>query len=147
MGGTVCSMHGGRAPQVRAKAAARWALVEMAPPSLEHVDPALVMGDGVALGRQVLAHITGTVLAGETPTVAQLDALGVWLDRVQRLAKTASDAGVSERRVRVAEAQLLLMDGAIRAVVRALGHDPADPSVAKVIEGELRALDAAEGQS
>ena len=48
---------------------------------------------------------------------------------------------------RVAEAQLLLMDGAIRAVVRGLGHDPADPRVAGVIEHELRALDVAEGQS
>lgn len=74
---------------------------------------------------------------------ADLDALGEWLDRASRMAKSVLDARVDDRRVRINEQTahqfLEVMTGALTD----LGHDPRDPQVMRVVATRLRAVGAA----
>lgn len=51
-------------------------------------------------------------------TAAELEALGSWLDRVGRLAKTVLDARIDERRVRLSEQQGQLLAGGLEWFLR-----------------------------
>ena len=61
-------------------------------------------------------------------------------DRCAVMATKAIAAGLAERQVRLAEQQGQLVAEAIRAMLTDLGHDPADPQVARVVSTRLHAL-------
>ena len=54
-----------------------------------------------------------------------------------RAAKSALDAGIAERQVRLAERVAEQLVAVLRGVVTELGHDPADPAVAGVVRRHL----------
>jgi hypothetical protein len=88
----------------------------------------------------IVQKIKQQVQRREELSGTDLLALGEWLDRAAKLAKTALDAGVQERQVRLAEAQGRLVAQVIREVLRALGHNPHDPGVVRIVSTQLRAL-------
>lgn len=64
-----------------------------------------------------------------------------WTDRLARLCKTAIDAGIAERTVRIAESQGALIAGVLQRVLDALELTPAQRElVAVVAPRELRAV-------
>lgn len=114
-GGTVCATHGGRSPQVKAKAAARLAADKAARDVARlggrlDIDPAaalevVVQGAAadVAALELLVAELTPEQLArseGTSLTGMLRDARA----ELRRAAKAALDAGVDERRVRISEA-------------------------------------------
>jgi hypothetical protein len=60
-----------------------------------------------------------------------------WHDRLVRVAKTAIDAGVEERQVRLAEAQAQRLAAVIRAILTDLGYDLEEENVRKVVRLRL----------
>jgi hypothetical protein len=103
---------------------------------------------------QVVHGITRTVQHPDgTRTVESRAAVNPWVklyqderDRLVRVAKAAMDAGVEERRVRLAEQQAQRLAAVIRAILTDLGHDLEDDRVRKVVR--LRLLEGAgEGSS
>jgi hypothetical protein len=160
-----CRLHGGASP-THVKAAQRRE-AERAVESLglpREVEPhgALVeevhraaghvawLGEVVGqLDRNQLVHgITRTVqLPDGSRTVEARAAINIWVklyqeerDRLVRVAKTAIDAGVAERQVRLAEAQAQQLARVITAVLSDLGHDATDERVRNVVR--LRLLEA-----
>ena len=73
-----------------------------------------------------------------------LEALRPWMELVSRLSKAVLDAGVDERRVRIAERRGQLVAEAIRRVPLDLGHDVKNPDILRVVSTRLRALASAE---
>lgn len=70
--------------------------------------------------------------------------LSVWVGLYQserahlaKVAKAAVDAGIEERLVHIAEEQAKQLASVIRAIVAALGHDPEDEEVRKVVRLHL----------
>jgi hypothetical protein len=57
---------------------------------------------------------------------------------VARMGKMAVDAGVEERRIRMAEQIAEQLVSVLRGVVTELGHNPADPKVAGVVQRHLQ---------
>lgn len=74
---------------------------------------------------------------GPQPTVDELDRLMRMEGEVARIGKMAIDAGVEERRVAMAEQVAGQLVAVLRGVVTELGHDPADPKVAGVVQRQL----------
>lgn len=147
IGGTVCSMHGGKSPAVAARAAARSALATYgAPLALDPLDALLgelhrTAGHVAWLGQQV-AQLNDAMV----PTMFGLQPSG-WIDLYRRerahLARVSADclkAGVEERRVRLAEAQGELVADLLRRVITSLGLDPASEEVRTVVRRELLQL-------
>jgi hypothetical protein len=62
-----------------------------------------------------------------------------WLDRATKASKLALDAGIDERRVQLAEAEARRFARAMRAVIRAFGHNPDTPEARAIIRRELTA--------
>jgi hypothetical protein len=58
-------------------------------------------------------------------------------DRCANFAGKAVAAGLAERQVRLAEKQGAMLAAVIAGVARVLGHDPADPATASLIQGEI----------
>jgi hypothetical protein len=151
-GGTVCIKHGGSSPVVRAAANRRLeereattAAVRMLkqlgadpPPDthpVEHLLDELRQAAAVAewLGPQAIMDgpKSGTWSVWERER-----------DRRARIAKTALDAGVAERHVRLAEAHAVQVAGVIRGVLTELGV-PQDRTTISVVQTHLRRLSAA----
>lgn len=64
-----------------------------------------------------------------------------WVDRLARLCKTALDAGIAERQVRLAEAQGALVASAVQRILDALGLSEEQRAlVPVVVPRELRAV-------
>ncbi len=113
IGGGVCRRHGGAAPQVRTRREAR--IVEgrarLAGQVVEQRDPGEALL-GAAHDADATVQQIKRQFADGRLTAADLEALGSWLDRVGRLAKTVLDARIDERRLRIDERQArLLADG------------------------------------
>lgn len=122
-----CKMHGGASPNGRLHAArlaanaaaARLGVAEPIDPheALERV-VAVVHGGVEYLRRRVLELDDVEVLDGESgqlhPTAR---AFVAELDRLARVAKTATDAGVDERRIQLDERRADLVAALLRAVV------------------------------
>lgn len=98
-GATVCSVHGGMAGQVRRKAAERLALAEALEKAARR--PAWeVLGDALHTSDVLAQRAANTATDDEPGTVVNLVHA---TERAARLAKTALDSGVDERRLRAYE--------------------------------------------
>jgi hypothetical protein len=122
VGGGVCPMHGGRAPQVAARREAR--IIEgearLRGELVEPRLPADALLAAAADADAMLQRLKRDLAAGEL-TPAALMSYGEWLDRTARIAKTVLDAGIDERRVRLVEAQAGLIVGGLRWVLGQVG--------------------------
>lgn len=143
VGAAVCPTHGGRAPQVAAAAERRVTLAEALlrgdrRPPWEVLEDCLHMMDLVM--REVLHEIQdqGSV----TPKL--LDKLVSSVERAHRLAKVNLDAGIDQRRLRLAEAQAGQMFAVFTRVLGALGLTAEQKALVpgllrREIDGELAA--------
>lgn len=148
-GTTVCQMHGGRAPQVRAAAQRRLALAEGLKgvaqlvadnglPEPTELHPAEHLLRGLALSAMLVEALANTVAAHDAkPGDSLSEAWERERERHARLAKATLDAGIDERLARVAEQQVTVLSGILEAVIQELGHDPADPAVRQIIHAKI----------
>lgn len=166
VGGNVCRNHGGGAPQVKAAAAARAEAARLIREAA--FDPAGVPRDPgeVLLAMLAMTHARVAVFAqalAEQHAERGVDALLAdsnlaklerdERDRAGRLAKTALDAGIAERHVRLAERQgellVLFTEQLLVALSTHLAGltpeerqlDPTDPAVRQVVHQALLALE------
>jgi hypothetical protein len=147
VGGGVCPMHGGRAPQVAARREARILAGEaaLAVQDLDPRDPAVALLSAAQDADRIVRRLKSTFAAGVVVDGAVLATLGEWLDRVSRLSKVVVDARIDERRARLDERMGGLLVGVITAVLAAL--DLADEQRARVPElvaRELRVIEQRE---
>lgn len=103
VGARVCPMHGGKAPQVRAKAEERITLADRLK-SAPMRQPWEVLADTAHIADVLMQDARLEVEQG-TFTVASLDKLVTALDRAHRLSTSNVHAGLAERKVRFAENQ------------------------------------------
>lgn len=141
VGAAVCPTHGGMAPQVQAAAEKRVTLAE-AIATAPRRQPWEIMDDTVHLSDVLLGQVVLEVKEQGSVSPALLDKLVSALERANRLSKTSLDAGVAERRTRLAEAQATQMFAVFTRVLSALGLTPEQrarvPELLKrEIEGEL----------
>lgn len=156
---SVCVSHGAKTPAARAKAervlaleraereVSRLGLRRSVSPS-EALQEALerAAGDLTALEQQVQHLGADAVKLG--PMGPQRSE---WVrlyhettERLARIAKAAGDAGVAERQVAVAEAQVAMFAGALQRILQGLQLTPAQAELAAVVvPRELAALEAA----
>jgi hypothetical protein len=103
-------------------------------------DPGEALAAAAVNADQVLRSLQQRVeLSGEL-RAHDLEALRTWMELVSRLSKAVLDAGVDERRVRLAEGQGELVAEVIRGVLTDLGHDTGDPRVLRVLSTRLQSL-------
>lgn len=134
-GGTVCRNHGGSAPQVRAAAnrrlkewAAQQAVITYGLP--RDIDPHSALLEELHRTAGHVSWLAALVAELEATELKQLDTTGmferasVWLEIYERerthyarVAKAAIDAGIEERRVRLAEAHGEQLGQVIRAIL------------------------------
>lgn len=148
VGGTVCSMHGGKAPAVAANAAARTLLQTYGLP--HEVDPLdALMGElhrtagHVAWLSQQVSQLTTVIATGAFGNQSTDALVRLYQSERMHLARVAADclkAGVEERRVRLAEEQGRLVADVIRRIVEGLGLDPSAPEVRDIVRRELVAV-------
>lgn len=172
-GSTVCRVHGGGAPQVRAAAARRVAIAEAHKVvarlgGVIGVDPLDALVEmvheaawNVAAYRLVIERYDVTVgLDGAVAVPEVRDGTGVQnaaqvhilvqaydqeRDRLVRYAKLCVDAGVDERRVRIAESQGQLLARVVQAAVDATNPTPQERRAAIKAGAEaMRELGAGE---
>jgi hypothetical protein len=153
-----CKLHGGSTKSHQA-AAEREAVVTYGLPV--EIDPLQALleevyrtaGHVAWLGHVIRGLEQDNVTRGLTKTVQLPDGtqrieagagISVWVKLYQaerahlaKVAKAAVDAGIEERLVHIAEEQAKQLAGVIRAIVAALGHDPEDEEVRKVVRLHL----------
>jgi hypothetical protein len=156
-GGTVCVIHGGAAPAVRAAAQRRVAMAkaeELArvygvPQDVGPQEALLTelqrSAGAVAWLNAVVGAMTEDDLVQAIPSGATLPAALVELylrerNHLRQVARDCHACGVEERRVRIIEEQGRLVSDAIRTIVAGLGRDPADPEVRSLVHGVLSAI-------
>lgn len=135
IGGGPCRLHGGATPAVAAAREARIiaALAAASGGVTEARDPGEALVSAAVDADQIVQRLKSSIEAGEEFKPGELRALGDWLDRVARISKTVIDARVDERRVRVTELQHRQFEAILKAVLRALGHDPDDQAVIDLV--------------
>lgn len=110
----------------------------------EYIDPGDVLAWAVTVAwidvvdyRITLKERAGNETA-VAPSADELDRLMRMEADVARMAKMAVDAGVEERRIRMAEQIAEQLVAVLRGVVTELGHNPADPKVAGIVQRHLQ---------
>jgi hypothetical protein len=154
-GALVCSMHGGRAPQVIAAArtrvveaqAARQLRAEGYEPTVDPVEELLSLGAEVTALKDVLrarvadlsddAWVTTSKLAVEDVR-ALVRAYERALDRCERTLTNMLRLDLDSRQVRIAERQAEVMVQAVEAALAAVGDDGHAPAFRKAFAEELR---------
>lgn len=142
-GGTVCRVHGGAAPAVKAKALQRQALQSVTADArailaVEDVEP---LGDPVL----VLAGLAARLSATERALAARVNALdrlsytsvmgteqlrsevalwGQWHDRLVKTLEILGKLGLDERRVRITQLQAMQLVDIVKATLDALELSP-----------------------
>jgi len=96
-------------------------------------DPGEALVSAAVDADQIVQRLKLALESGEQIKAGELRALGEWLDRTGRLAKTVLDARVDERKVRITELQHAELFAIIAAVLAELGHDPDSPEVIEVV--------------
>jgi hypothetical protein len=148
-----CKLHGGSTPN-HAKAAQREAASDaVATYGLpREVEPAQALLEEVHRTAGHVAWLAQVINAGTPGDLSQWSEAGrkpsVFVDLYQgerahlaRVAKSALDAGIAERQVRMAEAQGELLAGVIRRVLDALDLTPEQAArVPQIVPAELRAI-------
>lgn len=147
----MCHKHGGSAPQVRSAAdkrlEARRIALEAAELTgragtdvhpIEHVMDELTRSAALTLVLE--RHLEGTELVSPFGASPLWDMFERERDRRARLAKLAMDAGVDERRVRLAEHQGQMVFTAINGLLTEIGLDPSNTEVRKMVARHLRAV-------
>jgi len=143
LGGGVCVMHGGRAPQVDAKRRERVALAEMFA-QLPRRRPGDILADVVHTA-DVLAVRAREDLAVRGDTPESVQALIDATMRAGYLARVALGAGIDERRVQLAEQQGNLVVTALQRIFDQLDLSPDQRALLPtVVPAELRRLTAAQ---
>lgn len=102
IGGGPCRMHGGAAPQVKARRLQRVALAEAA--ARGRRDPWAVLADVTATADELFKRARAEVATNHA-TAETMAALIERMDQAGRFAKQLIDSGHQEREVRVAELQ------------------------------------------
>lgn len=141
VGAVVCYKHGAAAPQVKAAAEERVSLAE-ALASGDRRPPWVVMEDTLHIADVLMQQVLLDVREKGTASPQVLDKLVSAIERANRLSKTVLDAGVAERRTRLAEAQATQIYAILSRALNALGLTPEQrarvPGVLRQeIEGEL----------
>lgn len=152
-GGGVCPVHGGRAPQVARAREARLAAAEASAlygDEFAERDPGEVLLAAVADVDGIVQKLKARIREAGELTPSDLDALGEWLDRASRMARSVLDARVDERRVQVNERQGQLVADVLRGALWDLARmlaagqittvDPSQPAVMHVVASRLREL-------
>lgn len=120
VGATVCYIHGGNAPQVRAAAEKRVTLAE-AMVSGPKRQPYEVLEDALHAADLLMREAVFELGQSGTVTVALMDKFVQAFERAHRLAKVNMDAGIDQRRMRLAEAQAGQMHQVFTRVLAGLG--------------------------
>jgi hypothetical protein len=144
-GATVCQKHGGSAPQVKAAAAKRIALAEaLAKEPRRH--PWEVLEEALHVS-DVLMKEARIAVEDEQITPALVDKLVSALERAHRLAKVNLDAGIDQRRLRLAEAQATQMHAVFTRVLAQLGLTAEQRAqVPELLRAEIRGVLELEAQ-
>lgn len=161
-GGTVCATHGGNSPVVReaaqrrlhtrtVEASARATLAHYGIESIE--DPLDELGKLASESRAMLDALAGRVNSLEDLAVydekraphlrVEIEMYERAMDRTHRLLDSLVKHGYTERQVKLAESEALLVAGVIRRVISSLGLEPEQEQRAQhLLAEEFRALDA-----
>lgn len=144
VGATVCYTHGAQAAQVQAAAERRITLAE----AILHGDkrhPGEILEDCLHIVDMVLQEIVLEVRdKGGAVTPALLDKLIQAVERAHRLSKVNLDAGIDQRRMRLAEAQAGQLQAIFTRVLAALHLTPEQKALVpaalkREIQGEIAA--------
>lgn len=160
-GGTVCIYHGGKAPQVQGAAVRRLTEKEaqlranrfLERQGIETITPvddpieklALAAGEAKAMTDYFASRIEELRYSAQSGEQlrAEVALHERWFDRYSKLLEVQVRLGISERRVRIEEAQVMLMAEAIRNILRRLKLSPEQRHLAgSVVPEELRAIEA-----
>lgn len=123
-GATVCSMHGGKAPHTRARAAERVLLAD-ALRSGESRSPHEVLASALAHMDRIKEALVEQVTLGDPSQPVDFDRLVDAIDRAAKYARIAIDVGIEERRVRISEQMGAELAAVMRAVFGDVGLTPA----------------------
>ena len=166
LGGTVCYVHGGAAPAVKAKAAqrrerqeaeiavAKFGLPREIEPHQAMVEEIHRTAGAVAWLQEIVRGLDQEQMTrGISRTIQHPDgsktveatiAINAWIrlyqderDRLVRVSKAAIEVGVAERQVRIAEQTAQQLAKVVSAIVQDLGHDLEDPKVRETVRMRL----------
>jgi hypothetical protein len=158
-GAPVCSMHGGKAPQVAAAArtrvvealAARQLRAEGYEPTINPVEELLSLGSEVTALKDVLRTRVAELSDPEWVTTSKaavedvravVSAYERALDRCERTLISLLRLDLDSRRVRIEERQAEIVAQAVEAALAALGIDDHAPAFRKAFAEELRRVAA-----
>lgn len=148
-GATVCRMHGGSSPHVRAAAARRLAerkaLLAVESFGLpREVDPVMALSEELHRCQGAvdwLGAVVADLPAEEVARSAMVDLWQAERDRLVRVSKVCVDLGLEERRVRVAEQTGQQLAAVMRAVLERLSlTDEQQAAALTVVPEEFRRL-------
>ncbi|HEX6970229.1 MAG TPA: hypothetical protein VF174_15650 [Micromonosporaceae bacterium] len=143
-GAKVCQKHGGSAPQVKAAAAQRIAIAEaLANGARRH--PWEVLEDALHTADVLMAEARLAVESGKI-TAALVDKLVNAIERAHRMAKVNLDAGIDQRKLKLAEAQAGQMHQVFTRVLAQLGLTQEQKArVPELLKREIRGVLEIEG--
>jgi hypothetical protein len=143
-GGEVCATHGGRAPQVRKRAAERVALAKFERRRYGGPAPRDVSPHDAVLGELSWSSVHTEWLREQVAAedgAQHVDEYGKERDRLVQIAKTAHSMGIEERQIALAEAH----GAALILLINRVAQHPdipvsTRPVLRRVFAAELRAL-------